>query len=376
MRALVCNMENELAGDMAEGFRIAGLQMDEAEISELNACLENSEYLFVFSVGFEPRISLVCQEKVVPYFSWIVKSDNGDAFDCPEIKNSCNYIFCFDQGLQEEIVHVTGGRVYHLPLAVDTERWENQCLHLPEEPPMDISYVWEEEKRLYEDIDLSGVSGLKEYTKGYVEALLAAQEKLYGSLILKNGMTDSVRVDMNKNFSLPDQIRCSPTQILENISTHRQRIHLLRRAASIKLLNLYGTWHIPGIDSIKNSKFQVCGGDETEKAKIFSDSKINLCLIHREVRTGITSQIFQVLACGGFVLVNFQPELPELFNIGEHLEAFTSSREMEEKIRYYLAHEGERRKIAENGKRLVGEIHSYKARAIAMFNTVFAGIAD
>lgn len=78
------------------------------------------------------------------------------------------------------------------------------------------------------------------------------------------------------------------------------------------------------------------------------------------------------MAAGGFVLTNFQPEIAENFVIGEHLETFVNEKELLEKIAYYLEHEEERAEIARAGQQAVREFHSYRERAVTIFNTVFS----
>ena len=51
------------------------------------------------------------------------------------------------------------------------------------------------------------------------------------------------------------------------------------------------------------------------------------------------------MACRGFVLTNYQPELEEYFEIGTHLETFTSIEEMNDKISYYLKNDSKRETI-------------------------------
>ena len=62
----------------------------------------------------------------------------------------------------------------------------------------------------------------------------------------------------------------------------------------------------------------------TEMPIIFHQSKINLNLTAKSIRSGLSLRIFDVLGCEGFLITNYQAELPEHFNIGEDLEAGTS----------------------------------------------------
>ena len=79
----------------------------------------------------------------------------------------------------------------------------------------------------------------------------------------------------------------------------------------------------------------------------------------------------QILACGGFLLTNFQSEIPEYFEIGTDLETYASEEELSEKCQYYLTHEEERKQIAENGYRKVKEFHSLEQRLAEMMDLLW-----
>ena len=91
---------------------------------------------------------------------------------------------------------------------------------------------------------------------------------------------------------------------------------------------------------------------------IFRNSKINLNMTIKPIRTGLPLRIFDILGCGGFCMTNYQEELEDLFRIGTDLEAYGSPEELEEKCAYYLTHEEERQRIAANGYRKAAESHT------------------
>ena len=63
----------------------------------------------------------------------------------------------------------------------------------------------------------------------------------------------------------------------------------------------------------------------------------------------VPKQYFDILSCGGFVLSNYQTELPELFTPGEDLAVYGSMEELLFLAEYYLTHDEQRREIAACG---------------------------
>ena len=101
----------------------------------------------------------------------------------------------------------------------------------------------------------------------------------------------------------------------------------------------------------------------TEMPKIFHLSKINLNLTSKPIRTGLPLRIWDILSAGGFLLTNYQEEIPEYFEIGKDLEVYTSQEELLQKIDYYLTHEEERSHIAQNGyNKILSQKHTLKDR--------------
>ena len=92
-------------------------------------------------------------------------------------------------------------------------------------------------------------------------------------------------------------------------------------------------------------------------------ARIALCLVRRANRDGHAMRSFEIPACGAFMLAERTEEHLAVFRDGEEAAFFGSSDELMEKVRHYLEHDRERRRIAEAGHRLVtAGGHSYRHR--------------
>lgn len=78
--------------------------------------------------------------------------------------------------------------------------------------------------------------------------------------------------------------------------------------------------------------------------------------------TGINLRIFEALAAGRFLLTDHCDELETLFVIGEEVETFRSSRELVEKVAYYLENGDARSAIARRGKESFLLNHTWHTR--------------
>jgi len=109
--------------------------------------------------------------------------------------------------------------------------------------------------------------------------------------------------------------------------------------------------------------------DFRKMAEIYSASKIGF---NSSIRNDINMRIFEVMACGCFLLTNYIKNngFEELFTPGKHLVVYRNDKELLELIEYYLKNEEERERIAKAGYELVVTNHTYFHRVQKMFNYI------
>lgn len=379
-KILFCSWNIVGEKDVVAGIRECGIQVDMHEkkpasldydvayMKEVSDILLNGGYHYVFSLNFIPIISRVCQIFHIPYISWSV--------DCPEfmlfsktLSNSCNYIFLFDWDMVQKFGPRNPGHVFYMPLGTNMEHLDKISVSEQERKKYqaEVSFIGSlyTEKSKYRSYQME--KELPDYLRGFCNGLIEAQLKVYGYNFLDDVVTEAMAQEFKKYAGWDDVPQDYVDVTKETVAndflglrcTELERIRLLQKVAEQFKLDLYTQSDKKFVPAAKH-----CGlVDYTwEMPKVFQCSKINLNLTSKSIKTGVPLRIFDILGAGGFLLTNYQQELPEYFNIGEDLDVYENEQDLIDKIHYYLNHEEERKQIAENGRRKVRTYYTWKQR--------------
>lgn len=339
--------------------------------------LMDTAYDCVFSINFFPTLAEVCNIFKIPYVCWIVDSPVLELYS-HAISKPYNRIFFFDRILYNEFYPKNPDGIFYMPLATNMEHNDEMIGGITEADRKnfthDISFVGSlyKEKSSYNKIE----EKLDDYLKGYFEGLIESQYLIYGY----NFMEDILEDDIVKRFTdevgeypfpelSDDNQKAVLAQLVLNTRVAElERYRLLGKISEYFDVNVYTGSDTSSIPKVKNRGL---AKSFDEMPKIFHLSKINLNITAKPIRSGLSLRIWDVLGCGGFLISNYQEELPEYFEIGKEIETYSSEQELLGKIQYYLENDKEREAIAEKGYKKVKAMHSYVHRIRDIMNIVF-----
>ena len=345
-------------------------------IKGLNELLKQDTYSFIFSINFFPSVSDVCNIWGIPYLCLIVDSPVLELFST-SLANPCNKVFLFDRQLYNDFHHINPDGIFHIPLATNVrDNYATATMASAADRARfssDISFIGSlySEKCLYNKITLP------EEMRGYVDGLIEAQLLVYGYNFIEECVTPElieafckVRPEL---INFPDSMKVDTKAVIAQhiISVkvaEQERLRYLKALSEHFNVDLYTGSDTYSMPLIHNRGF---AKTNTEMPIIFHQSKINLNLTAKSIRSGLSLRIFDVLGCEGFLITNYQAELPEHFNIGEDLEAYTSLDDLMGKCEYYLSHDKDRQEIAHNGFEKVKKNHTYDIRLTQMLEIAF-----
>ena len=326
--------------------------------------IHEQDYDLVFTVNYFAVISNVCQREHIPYVSWTCDNPLISMYH-ESVFHDCNYIFTFDQTNYLEFKQMGVKHIWYLPLSVDAKRLDslmNQADDLYQYQA-DVSFVGSlYERNSYDKIK----SSLPEYLRGYFDATMEAQMNLSGANIIEPMLTTEILEELQKYFRLEkSEGSFSDLGLIFQTTVLGFKIAEIERRRALLELSKYFKVHVySNSDTSDFLNIQYCGSVDywSQMPKVFRASKINLNMTIPNIKSGIPLRVWDILGSGGFLLTNYQAEIPYYFEEGKDLVCFDGIEDMRDKVRYYLSHEEERARIARSGYEKVKEHHTYVDR--------------
>lgn len=335
--------------------------------------MEKSNADIIFSINYYPALSEIARVYKLLYYSWIVDAPVLELYS-KTIKNRCNRVFIFDSELYREISVYNPYNIFYLPLAADCDFYQNAIRNASlsdvEKYTHNITFVGS----LYtEKCPYDKVKNLSPKISGYLHGIMKAQEKIYGYYFVEELLSDELVDEFVKNYDgyylageedLLTKKRTLAQFYIGNKITAMERVDTFKYLSEKFEVDIYTASDTKEIPKLKNHGTIMT---HTKMPIVFNKSTINLNPTSKPIRSGIPLRIFDLLACEGFVLCNYQSDLLNEFLPGEELDIYSSIEELEEKIRYYLSHTDVCREIAHNGYEKVSKRHTYPLRLEQMF---------
>jgi spore maturation protein CgeB len=95
---------------------------------------------------------------------------------------------------------------------------------------------------------------------------------------------------------------------------------------------------------------------------VYRATAVNINCTSFQMKTAVNQRVFDVPACGGFLLSDHQEDMGSFFEVGKEAICFRSLEEAASLAAHYLGNEGERKRIAEAARRRILTEHTYEKR--------------
>lgn len=370
-RLMVEDVAEALEG---EGYDLFTLDHDKLSIEEMDYIFQQFRPGAVFAVNYAEGLSEQCAKHAVKVVVWEIDPSTNPLGHCETAWNA--YIFTY-RSAQVEAYRGAGFRhVRHLPLAANPRRRKPAA-------PMDA----EELADYLADVAFVGASMAEQANTlrhhflhyyqnsfGRGQEVRKRAEQLFQQLVREQGrvfdrfVVPELLSHLAPELAGPQGI--PPPFIEDPAMLVGESAACQRRLMAVGLLGRFGVhvWGDAGWAEVERfgARYRGPAGHWQQLNKIYSTAKINVDINRVYQLDIVTMRVFDVMACGGFVLAEHSEDLEQLFDVGGELDSFRSPDELLDKVSFYLARPELRQEIARRGRdRVLGD-HTIAQRVKAM----------
>ena len=343
---------------------IESINDNEDEEKNFKIFLKNNNVDFVISNMFAPVVAQVTFELEIKYAVYGMDSPMYMTYLPVYPRYDNCYLFYFDKREYQMAKNKGYTNVYHLPLAADIE-WAQRLVITDEEIKKygcDMSFVGSlYSNNLYdENINRFPVNIQQTFSDIMEQSAFYWDGKNRLGEFITPQLADIVKITCpdvyHKPYDISDEYFFEKYYFARKL-THIERtllIELLSERYDIHLYTRSGELVPDGVKRFPEVS-QMTGG-----LKVFYSSKININITLRSIESAVPLRIFDIMSVGGFVISNYQEEIPELFEEGREIVTFKTPEELIEKADYYLSHDNARMKIGLNGYKKVKNCYTYE----------------
>jgi spore maturation protein CgeB len=326
-------------------------------VAELDYTVQTIQPQGIFTINYLHGTAEFCARHQVPFRCWEIDPATDQV--TPFKEKGDVHIFTYRQA---HVAHwlANGYGASYLPLASNPTRRTPGT-----QQPQGIAFVGTSMVQTAETyavrlVQLLHAQGHDEaYARSAIEQILSAQSH-----------ANSYVADTLFTQQFPDLPTTSddPAMLLGEIAASRHRIQVIQKLADLNI----DVWGDAGWSQIEQSGVHYKGpaGHFHQLNDIYRGSLINIDIGRIYQSDIVTMRVFDVLACGGFVLAAYCEALAELFQIGQEVDSWKTLEELHEKTTWYLEHPQQAQAISQRGREKILRQHNIRQRVAAMLKSI------
>jgi hypothetical protein len=388
MRQLMLCRGDLYVDDTSEIFQAAGWSVYTWDLARI--ALEESAYLFkkgrpdlIMSINYPVGLAEFCEERQVPMICWEV-DPSIDVLPPLPAPTRYSHIFSYRQPNLDEFGQAGFGSRHLIPLATNLKK--RQPLELtPAEwskYQAPVSFVgssmtdtatvqWQTFINTYQSGEAQSEDVQRQKNMAIFDRIIEEQSHNWNEFLI----AEIGRKYLNDvQPGGPD----NPRKEFDWVMLIGETAASLRRLYFVKKLIAAGiqVWGDEGWKVLESDALHYRGpaGHGAELTRIYNASRINIDIGRFYQKDIVPMRIFDILACGGFVIAEQNAALDELFVTGEELESYRTIEELLDKVSYYQTHPDQAKAIGQRGRLKVIARHSIEQRLREMFAT--ANLSD
>lgn len=377
MRILFCEWGAPNEAVIAKTLRDLGHFVRELKMKELPQREVEEEVIFLahaaneyhaelyFTVDYFPNLAMAAKRAGILYYSWLFHLPQWNLYSY-QAQLPCNRIFIFDKMQIKDLRQQNINTTQYISLPADKQILENalegaatKCYRFQG----DVSYVGA--------VLDNGVNSGTKFTaearndERFAKLVEVIKEKKfsYGNQVLYRGVPDDVieflseetAGDKNNYFFARKEDIIIQSVLARKITAEERKTacRMLARKFDLKVYSESNLERYPEINNLGPVNML------KEAPLIYNQSKVNVYVAPRCIRSGIPQRVLEIIACRGFLITNYQEDLAQEFEEDREIVMFRNLDELVSKTAYYLTHEQERQEIIRAGYEKVLREYNY-----------------
>ena len=351
------------------GYTLYSLDVKRLSVEEISLTIRRFNPQVAFAINYTNGLAELFESHGVDLICWEVDPAT-DHLTPISTSSDHAYIFTYREANVEKFVKTGFKNVEYLPLASDTEK-RSQTRLSPEEHDIyhaKASFVGSSMIENAKSLRKIFLSQYKAYRDGsddaveegnrLLEEILSVQRQNFSICVIPDLLDKYFPDFISYLFELPGAY--DPSILVGEIAAAEKRSNYIANLGNLGVK----VWGDDGWRSTEQYgvKYMGSAGHNYEINKIYSASSINVDINRLYQMDIIPMRIFDIMACGGFVLAEYSKELSNIFEIGKEVETYSTLDELVSKATYYLDYESEALEIAERGREAVLKNHTISGR--------------
>ena len=320
------------------------------------------------------RLAGLLAELGLPLASWFVDSPRLVLHDYAGLATPGLMLFSYDADAVAEMQDLGFSRVSWLPLATDPERFASGPPVAGRRWRTGASFVGASmESQAAEALaKLAHVAALAAALPGAAAAFVDSPEKSARRFLL-------ARADCGPAYAA---LTCPEERLAAELALTWEATRRSRQTCVAELLPFApliagdAGWDtaFPGVGRGWRRIDPVSYYDELPE--FYRQSDVSLNATSLQMKGAVNQRVFDVPACGGFVLTDAREQLGRLFDLGRETAVYGHPGEIGDMTRHFLAHPAERTRISQAARRRILAEHTYVHRLtdlLAAMKKAFGG---
>ena len=322
-----------------------------------------------FGLDREGKLAGLLNDLALPLASWFVDNPHliMHNYAHPGVDNTV--IFTYDAGNLAIMRQKGFKNVHYLPLATDPERFKpGLAATAPKAWLTDISFVGNSMTRpVADNVKLTRLPPhiLDEYEK-ISTAFESSGESDVNAFLQNNAPTWSAAM---AELPTPES-RLAVESLITWEATRQYRLSCVKGIMdAFPLIVGDEGWHSL-LGSGDNWRY-LTGLDYYEDLpRFYPCSTINFNCTSRQMIGAVNQRVFDVPACGGFVLTDYREQMEDLFDLDTEVAVYTAPDEIPEMVKKFLGAPKIRKKITQAAHKRILAHHTYEIRLTKLVATM------